>query len=335
MLTSACVSTTVVREQPIRAVGTGSSVEEAKNNAFRNAIEFKIGTMVLSEREVNNLTLAKDSLLIYSAGYVDNYKVIDTININGKFKVILDVYVSNSKLSDRIIGAQGTQAGFDGIRHDAQFNTYIDEREAGDKILQTVLKDYPHRAYKLVQQPYTIRLDANRNAYINVPYDLSWDYNYLTALNDVMKLTSDNYSARNSFFNGMLTNKNASVIIQSKNPNNVFFGEQNHYDFQDMIRFRLMQNAFYDNREIRLKMTIKDGNFNVVHTSCWAPGFFYNTGPASSFYSTSTNNLVIYGRAVDKGYLELKVDNNSDLYTRLKDIRILELTVLANEDCKK
>ena len=82
-------------------------------------------------------------------------------------------------------------------------------------------------------------------------------------------------------------------------------------------------------------MTIKDGNFNVVHTSCWAPGFFYNTGPASSFYSTSTNNLVIYGRAVDKGYLELKVDNNSDLYTRLKDIRILELIVLANEDCKK
>lgn len=334
MLVSACASVTV-KEQPIRVVGTGSTLEEAKHNGFRKAIEFKIGTMVLSERETNNLTLTKDQLLVYSAGYIDDYKVIDTVVVEGRLNVILDVYVSTSKLSDRTISVQGTQSGFDGTRHDVQYNTYLNERLSGDKILKTILKDYPQRAYKLVQQPYTIRLDTLRNIYITVPYDLTWDYNYLTTLNNAFKITSDNTSKLNNIFNGMLTSKNATVVVISKDPKNLLLGEQNHYDFYDMTRFYLVQNAFYDKREIRLKMTIKDFDFNTIHESCWQPGFFYNNSPKSTFYGTSKNSLVVYGNSVDKGYLELKVEQDSNLYTRLKDIRILELSVLSNEDCKK
>jgi hypothetical protein len=60
-------------------VGNGTTLENAKNDAFRNAITMIVGTAVLSERESRKDNLTKDDLINYSAGYVDRYQIINKI----------------------------------------------------------------------------------------------------------------------------------------------------------------------------------------------------------------------------------------------------------------
>lgn len=320
VLLNACATTSVV-EHPIRVVGTGSTFDEAKNIGFRKAIEFRIGTMVLSERETNNLKLVRDQLFVYSSGYVDDFKIIDTISVGNQLKVVMDVYVSSSKLSERLLSPQGTKSTFNGTKHDVQYTTFIEERKNADKLVDTILKDYPKRAYKLEQLPYNIAIDGYRNIYINVLYNLYWDYNYLKTLNNVLSVVSDNKSRT----------RTASVFIASKAPGN-FIGNGNTYYFDDLTIFYKLQNYFYVENEVRLKMLIKDYNHNIIHESCWAPGFLMEH--ASKFYSTESKKLSITGNGtLDYGYLQLKVQENTVLYNRLKDIRSIELTVKANKDC--
>jgi hypothetical protein len=64
------------RPAPIRSTGVGSSFDEAKESAFKQAIENRIGVLVLSDREVQSYKLLKDEILTYSAGYVDDYVVV-------------------------------------------------------------------------------------------------------------------------------------------------------------------------------------------------------------------------------------------------------------------
>ena len=48
---------------PITVTVNGKTYEEAKYNAFREAIEYKIGTVVVSEREQENLKLVRNNVL--------------------------------------------------------------------------------------------------------------------------------------------------------------------------------------------------------------------------------------------------------------------------------
>ena len=59
----------VFADDPIRTQGRGSTFEEAKNEAFRSAIEIKVGSAIVSEQETFN-DKVRDEIVNYSAGYV-------------------------------------------------------------------------------------------------------------------------------------------------------------------------------------------------------------------------------------------------------------------------
>jgi hypothetical protein len=64
----------------LQVSGEGATLEEAKLNAFRTAIEFAAGSVVVSERESHNYKLVRNEILVYSAGYVTDYKIISSVN---------------------------------------------------------------------------------------------------------------------------------------------------------------------------------------------------------------------------------------------------------------
>ena len=63
-------------EKYIRVVGEGNTIEQAKENAFRTAVQQRAGAVVLSERQSNLGNLSKDNISVFSAGYVDDFKII-------------------------------------------------------------------------------------------------------------------------------------------------------------------------------------------------------------------------------------------------------------------
>jgi Tfp pilus assembly protein PilZ len=62
---TACASTSKT-DGYLRTTGVGNTYEEAKNNAFKEAIEYRLGVVIASERETyNNRT--KEEILAYSS----------------------------------------------------------------------------------------------------------------------------------------------------------------------------------------------------------------------------------------------------------------------------
>ena len=56
--------------------GTGKTIEEAKNNALRSAIEQAFGAFISSKTEILNDEIVKDEIVSLSGGSILNYEII-------------------------------------------------------------------------------------------------------------------------------------------------------------------------------------------------------------------------------------------------------------------
>lgn len=159
----------------IRVVGVGGTFEDAKKQAFRKAIEFKVGVTVLSEVETQNYQRVRDEIYVYSDGYVDDYKVVSQRQTSQGILVEMDAKVSASKIKNRIIGTGKNTQEFAGDKHNAQAMTFIEQREQGDRLLEKVMRDFPSKAFTVGQSAPEIIIKEYVN-YIQIHYSLSWDY---------------------------------------------------------------------------------------------------------------------------------------------------------------
>jgi hypothetical protein len=99
--------------QPIQVTSAGQTFEEAKLNGFRTAIEYKLGTIVISEREQRNFTMVKNNIQTYSAGYVDSFKILSNVSSENNVTLLMEVNVSESKLRDFLLTEPSNTHQFD------------------------------------------------------------------------------------------------------------------------------------------------------------------------------------------------------------------------------
>jgi len=189
-LLTACASTSK-SDNYFRSTGIGNTYEEAKHNAFKEAIEYQVGVVIASERESYNEKLIKNEILAYSSAFVDEYKIISQQNIGNKVQVVVDVKLSLLRLSDRILSKGKDSKNLDGAKHDNQYKSFLENKQNGDRILSSILNDYPRRAYDIKQSNYSVKIDTYRNLTLTIPYTLSWNKNYVASFLDAVKLVSD------------------------------------------------------------------------------------------------------------------------------------------------
>lgn len=317
-----CASTT--KPNYVRATGTGTTLEEAKQVAFRDAIEYQIGTLVLSERESSKHDLIKNQILVHSAGYVDDFKIVNTITSNGRVIVTVDVLVANSKINNQILSSGKSSKEFDGNRHNAQYSTLVNERVQGDLILDNFIKGYPTKAYTIKQQKYTVSVDNHRNLVLNVPYELSWNFEYIKSLRSLLDTIEDGS-------NGILKNSPGNITIMAKDPKDFVLGERTVHRFNDMSRINRIQQGMTNGNELRLKLTIFDYGNNRLFYQCWAPASISGYG---SFYAIgSVADIRLYGNHKEKQVINFTVPRN--LTNMLNRFSSVELNVVAERDCQK
>ena len=64
-----CVNDVLADNKYIRVVGEGTTIEQAKETAFRTAVQQRAGAIELSERQANNGNLDKDNISLFSNYY--------------------------------------------------------------------------------------------------------------------------------------------------------------------------------------------------------------------------------------------------------------------------
>lgn len=236
---------------------TGNTFEHAKTNCFNKAVEIVVGTVIVAGTEAQNNNLVKYEVLKHSAGYIDDFRIITQTSNSQKTNLVMVVKVRDSKIAERIMSAQNANGTIQGERLGNQYNSFIKHKDSGDRLLRTVLQDYPKHAFNIQKGEVLYQANINREPVIVVPYRIKWNPKYLQALNEVLAITHDGKS------NSVLQD---AVHIAYKEPSAWLLGKTNSYYFNDVSRARMIKNTFVGKLYVHIKF--KDANGVVIKSGC-------------------------------------------------------------------
>ena len=187
----------------IRVQSVGSTESDARKEAFRLAVDQAVGSLLVSETEVKNGNVARHDVINYSSGYVHDFEYVNIYRQNGKVTLQIDVYVSKSKIAERLTVQGQTTGELQGGRIAEAFKSIQDEHQNGDRLLKAVIGDFPHKAInvKNINVEYT---NPNRQPTLNIYFELTWKSKYLTALKEALGNTMQPIHANQLRENGVV-----------------------------------------------------------------------------------------------------------------------------------
>lgn len=317
ILLTACATTVAEQKTiPITVIGEGTDLIQAKNNGFQKAIEQEVGVVLLSNKEVQNSKLVKDKIITHSSGYIHDYKIHNTDKVGDIYYITMDVYVKSSAISERVLGVIKDSRNIDGEKINEQYTSYNNSRKTGDELLNLVLSDYPKSAYvvtnQLVDKDDIITVvDRDRNPVLIVPFQVTFNYNFLKSLNESLKATSDKQISGNK--------NQHKIVIRSKKPNS-FFNDNDAYYVNDTQRAGLIKKPFYD--ALFIKLVGIDNDSKKLFYVCQqfkskAPGIF------------EMKEYLIDGTEVYEDEVAITFKNKESL---IKKINAFQLTI-QKENC--
>lgn len=307
-------------DNPIRSQGEGKTLEEAKNNAFKSAVEFKVGSAIVSEQEMSKDKL-RDDILNYSAGYVDRFEIVKQSYTNKGYSITVDVWVSSSKIQNRILGVSKSPTKVDGERYATQYGTYSNSKRVGDQLMDQILRDYPEKAYTVTVGEHRLRVDVYRNAVIEVPVEVRWNYNYVAAMNEALGVLEDGS-------NGFLERSPGNIVTMVKDPADFILGKKSHFKFNDVLLTDKIRHTWQTKQPV-LRLEMRDNTNDPVYLACYALDSM--RGFKSPFYS-SADFLVLYGNNVEKSKIQLRFPESA--IPALRTALSIRVTAVADENCQ-
>lgn len=310
---------------PYEVTGQGRSVDEAKKAAFRKAVELALGAAIVSEIEVKDRNeVAKNSVLMHSAGYIDKFKIVEIIEeTNGRVSITLVAYVKPSMLNDYVMHKSKDSKKVEGETAGARIASYLEEREQGDKFVTSVLRDFPHKAFNIKQGKFEVKANDRRQMVVIVPYTLSFNNDFLVALSGALKQIQDKDC---SYFCSDVPSFTVTHTKSSK-----LIGTKETYYFNDVVRPEKVWSSLTG-------ITSLSEPLNSVKIKLDFTDFY---GKSLVSYCTFPDTLPIYKRGNSFGIegggwkesRNLQVDLTEDLKAMLPKIDEIKVSMVKPSEC--
>ena len=265
----------------IRVQGEGYTFEEAKQQAFATAVDQAVGAVILSETEVRNRQVIRNDVIKYSAGFIDDYKITRQRTEGNIYRLEVDVWVSDSRIADRLLAGSQQEGRIDGDRHAAQLETLQQHFKSGDRQLQAVLRDFPRRSFVTKAGKSNLQVNSDRSAYLTVNFVVHWDARYLEALSESLQHLNPRTPACGVHSSGNIIpyDTNKIMVRIKKDPTGWGFGNHNCFHYNDQSWFNqverqlgqrlLLLGKFYSQD----KTLLQSGCFDVDLSGMNAVGF--------------------------------------------------------------
>lgn len=160
---------------------------QAREQGFRLAVEHSVGSLIMSESRAEDRRLVRDEIITYSSGYIDRFEIVSRDEQPGITVLRMKIWVSHSAIATRLLGESATAGGVDGERTATQAQTITQQRQAGDRVLATVLADYPERAFRVTAEPSRTAYDSQRQIQLRVGFLLQWEKAYLDSISEALR----------------------------------------------------------------------------------------------------------------------------------------------------
>jgi hypothetical protein len=302
---------------PVYAIvvtGEGFTFEDAKQQAFKKAVEKEVGVIVDSERIVVEQDLISNQILTYSGGYVTSYTLIEHYPIGELQYVKLDVTVASSKLKDFILLQPHEILDFDGSQFKEIISSYKQQAIDADALVDNFLKYYPHEAFLITADEYVVMTDPYRNSYIEIPYTIQWNDEFLYALEEISGLVG----SRDPVL------KVPKIVLKNRSV----------YYFYDKITFGNINKAFDNTEYIRITV-INSINETLLNTCVQSIKYSGITGASldrySVMYSNSGYDLIIKGNKQVSNIA--RIDLTDDLVNLIDNQVKIKLSVISFDLC--
>jgi len=275
-------STCVYAGTRVTVEGHGSTEAEAKQDAFDSAITQVVGQVIVSDKETSGDHLVKDFIGGYSAGYIENFEILETRKSSDGVMVKLSVSVASSKIAQRMLSRGYQVTLINGPQIQAQLESQLAQRERGDRLLSNILASYPFNAFVIRADRTEVVIGARRQVIVNVPYEISWSRFWLDALNETLGLIAVDSKNCSSFWikqdnklrisprpglSTMLTDtpcgQEADFRVRTSQTNSYYF-----YDKKTLELVNHQLQSPVGRQHIGLRVNILDAGGNIVDSGC-------------------------------------------------------------------
>lgn len=323
----------------IQVESTANTLEQARQAGFKQAVSQAVGTLVVAEAEVKNQQLIRQDIILYSSGFIDDFNVISETGVGGKVKIVMDVWVIESKIADRLLSVSKSDGTVEGLRAATQQKTYLDEQYKGDELLHLVTKDFPKNAFKVTVGKSIISLEG-RDSFLKVHVDFEWNEAYVNAIQEVLLKTREGKSG----MRGFTSDQWATTILVKRKDEWV----STYASYKDITKGNILYTNIVSAIPM-LRLVIKDAENNAVFDSCYEDihfsGRYFGDGlswttagvdaygnPVSQLYAAGapSANIGIWASYRASSDLRVEIGRNTKALSRMKTT---EVTVVKRSQC--
>jgi hypothetical protein len=150
--------------------GTGKTLEEAKSNALRSAIEQAFGAFISSKTEILNDNLVKDEIVSVANGNIQKFEIVSQVEIpNNGYAMTLNATVSISKLTS-FAQSKGVSIEIKG----GLFAANIIQQELNEKAELKAVQNIIEISEGILKKSFDYSIQTNGNPTLNNgKYDIS------------------------------------------------------------------------------------------------------------------------------------------------------------------
>ena len=322
----------------VEVLGFGSDRNKAREDGFRTAVLQAVGSVLVTQTESQNRRLVRDEIISYSSGYVDRHEVLSEKSAGSGVELRLKVWVAESRIARRLLADASTAGQIDGENLGLRIEGVLQERYQGDKLLSTVLSDFPRRAFDITLDKHRVNLNERREASLIVPFELKWNYNYLGSLYEALYVVR---SEAPDFCWACLElgpraedkasierrKSQSSFTLMVKPPQNLIMGWRGTVFFDDDFKLRLLYQAFAESRPV-IRVLIEDSAGMRLRDQCHQFGFLDQLVQFSSYYSHANLN----GNRVMRGEIPIRLGRKA---SEISEYDRISVRVVRSQDCNQ
>lgn len=332
--------------------GQGTSLDAAKKDAFRKAVEQAVGVVVVSDQELQNDKVTKDYIGNYSSGFVEDYEITDSWQEpDGLWTVRMNIRVATNKIAERMLSRAQKTDNINGSKIADSLDSQLEMLDNGDSLLGNVLSSYPQNAYVINSGETTFKISRLRQPYVDIPYTLSFSKFWVEAVNDAVKQLAMDSKTCNTFTMSVAqvyqdnprygnTTKDIARRVCGKDPDiriffksaGDFFPKGYSYYLTDQIILDLINQQFQatsGQQHVGLRVDMLDAGGSIIDSRCTRVNnqlLIVYSDPVGAYNLRDRKRLSrpnIMGQNKISGTLRIQIENTQ----QLRDLAKVKLSV--------
>lgn len=186
-----CVAKKGVTQEVI-ARGVGTSLQEAKNEAIRQGIQYVVGSYVTSDLEAEGEIITRDTVTDYSGAIVDRFEMLSqTRRADGLYEMQARLRVTGEASRQRNRARISEPGQVDGQSLYAEASSRLKLKADSERLWENLLRGFPERAfrYTIVNPSISPILDDTQQTSLNFYSQVRWRADFLEELHAVVRAT--------------------------------------------------------------------------------------------------------------------------------------------------